>query len=56
MALPDRGWNALATGGVEIREFAGSHHTMLAEPYVAGLARELQGKLAEIDAQPAPAA
>jgi thioesterase domain-containing protein len=48
VAEPDKGWGRLAQGGVEIREFAGSHHTLLREPYVRNLAEQLQLKLMEI--------
>ena len=47
-ADPDKGWGALALGGVEVREFPGSHHTLLREPWVSGLARALQSKLDEL--------
>jgi thioesterase domain-containing protein len=46
---PHKGWGGLARGGVEIREFAGSHRTLLTEPWVAGLAGALQKKLDELD-------
>ena len=46
---PDKGWRALALGGVDIREFPGSHHTLLSEPWAAGLARALQARLDELD-------
>jgi amino acid adenylation domain-containing protein len=49
LALPDKGWSALALGGVDIREFAGSHHTLLREPYVSGLAQQLQSVLSKLD-------
>jgi thioesterase domain-containing protein len=47
-ADPDKGWRRLALGGVDIREFHGSHHTALSEPYVGELAHELQLKLDEL--------
>jgi amino acid adenylation domain-containing protein len=47
-ADPDKGWRRLAPGGVDIREFRGSHHTMLSEPYVGELAWQLQRKLEEL--------
>ncbi len=47
-ADPDKGWRRLALGGVDIREFRGSHHTVLSEPYVGELALELQLKLDEM--------
>jgi thioesterase domain-containing protein/acyl carrier protein len=45
---PDKGWRALALGGVEIREIPGSHHTLLAEPYVGELARHLRQALDDL--------
>jgi thioesterase domain-containing protein len=50
-ADPHKGWSALAQGGVDLREFPGSHRTLLSEPYAAGLASVLQAKLDEL--QPA---
>jgi thioesterase domain-containing protein len=49
MAVPDKGWSDLAQGGVDLREFAGSHHTLLREPYVTGLAQQLQSELSKLD-------
>jgi thioesterase domain-containing protein len=49
LAAPDKGWSALALGGVDIREFAGSHHTLLREPFVTGLAKQLQAELSKLD-------
>jgi thioesterase domain-containing protein len=46
---PDKGWGALALGGVDIREFPGSHHTLLIEPWVEGLAQEVQRRLDELE-------
>ena len=46
---PDKGWGQLALGGVEIREFSGSHHTLLTEPFVSDLAEQLRVKLAELE-------
>jgi amino acid adenylation domain-containing protein len=46
---PDKGWGALALGGVDIRQFPGSHRTLLSEPWVAGLARVMQTKLDELE-------
>ena len=45
----DKGWGALALGGVDIREFPGSHHTLFQEPWVEGLAQALQTKLDELE-------
>jgi aspartate racemase len=45
---PDKGWRALALGGLDIREFPGSHHTLLMEPWVRELAKVVQKKLDEI--------
>jgi oxalate---CoA ligase len=50
---PDRGWGALADGGVEIHEAPGNHLTMLEEPHVAALAMVLRHCL---DAAGRPAA
>jgi len=47
-ADPEKGWGALALGGVDIREFPGSHYTLLSEPWVAELARVVQKKLDEL--------
>ena len=47
-ADPDKGWRALALGGVDIRDFPGSHHTLLDKPFVGELARVVQEKLEEI--------
>jgi thioesterase domain-containing protein/acyl carrier protein len=49
LAVPDKGWSGLALGGVAVREFEGSHHTLLREPYVSGLARQLQSELSKLD-------
>ncbi len=43
---PDLGWGALAAGGVEIRHVPGDHLSMVHEPDVRALARELQACLA----------
>ena len=55
-ADPDKGWRPLALGGVAVREFPGSHRTLLDEPWVAGLAAVVQARLdeiAELAGQPA---
>ncbi|HEY0733696.1 MAG TPA: amino acid adenylation domain-containing protein [Herpetosiphonaceae bacterium] len=45
-ALPlDGGWGAFAADGVDIHMVAGSHETMVQEPYVEELARQLQSSL-----------
>ena len=49
LAVADKGWSGLAQGGVDVREFDGSHHTLLREPYVTGLARQLQGELSKLN-------
>jgi thioesterase domain-containing protein/acyl carrier protein len=36
------GWAALATGGIEVREVPGEHHTIMQEPDVRALAAELR--------------
>jgi len=46
---PDKGWSALALGVVRIHEFPGSHHNLLSEPWVAGLAQVIQTHLDELD-------
>ncbi len=47
---PEMNWGALALGGVDVREVAGAHHTMLSGPYVERLAAELQCCLDETQA------
>jgi thioesterase domain-containing protein len=42
-----RGWRALAEGGVELHEVAGTHYTMLREPHVKDLAELLRSSVAE---------
>lgn len=39
---PDLGWGGLATGGVQIVEVPGSHHSLLMEPHVRTLAEQLR--------------
>ncbi|MCC6188304.1 MAG: hypothetical protein IT318_04690, partial [Anaerolineales bacterium] len=46
--VPDKGWKALALGGLEIRGFDASHHNLLSEPHSGELARQLQRALDEI--------
>jgi aspartate racemase len=36
------GWAPLATGGIEVREVPGEHHTIMQEPYVRALAASLR--------------
>jgi thioesterase domain-containing protein len=47
IAAPDKGWGQVALGGVAVREFSGSHHTLLDEPFVGQLARLLQDELTQ---------
>ncbi|HEY0603237.1 MAG TPA: amino acid adenylation domain-containing protein [Herpetosiphonaceae bacterium] len=50
-ALPlDGGWGAFAADGVDIHTIAGTHETMVQEPYVEELARQLQASLQDIRA------
>jgi len=42
---PAMGWGALALGGVDILSCPGSHHTLLREPHVRGLAAQLRSRL-----------
>jgi thioesterase domain-containing protein len=49
IADPHKGWDHLALEGVELREFSGSHHTLLIEPSVGHLAEQLVSKLRELD-------
>jgi thioesterase domain-containing protein len=46
---PDLGWGSWVTGGVVIREVPGNHNSILEEPLVAGLAKELKAVLAQTD-------
>ncbi|MFP2929406.1 thioesterase domain-containing protein, partial [Pyxidicoccus sp. 3LG] len=57
-ATPDRGWAALATGGLELREVPGNHYSVLRVPGVQVLAELLSALLEraraeEKDASPA---
>jgi thioesterase domain-containing protein len=42
----DKGWSALAVGGLEIRTVPGNHLAMLQEPHVRTFAQELKASLA----------
>jgi thioesterase domain-containing protein/acyl carrier protein len=46
---PIMGWGTLALGGVDIIPCPGSHHTLLKEPFVGILARQLRSYLAHLD-------
>jgi thioesterase domain-containing protein len=41
LAEPDYGWSALSTEPVDVRVVPGRHLTLLVEPNVEGLARQL---------------
>jgi thioesterase domain-containing protein/acyl carrier protein len=43
---PDLGWGMFAAGGVEVHEIPGAHDTILNQPHVQVLARELRASLA----------
>jgi thioesterase domain-containing protein len=47
---PAMGWGGLAQGGIDIIPCPGSHHTLLREPHVRGLAAQLRAHLEGIDA------
>ncbi len=49
LSEPDLGWSRVVQGSVEIVPVPGQHLTILAEPYVEGLARELERRLSGID-------
>jgi len=61
----DKEWDRLARGGVEVHLIRGSHITMLADPFAAGLAARLNAAIEESEqhakwtpaakARPAPA-
>jgi amino acid adenylation domain-containing protein len=42
---PSHGWSDLARGGVAVRRLPGRHSTILSEPDVAALAREIEAEL-----------
>lgn len=42
---PDLGWNALVSGGVEVRTVPGDHYSVIKEPYVRVLAANLLAAL-----------
>ena len=42
---PDKGWSRLAAGGVEVRPVPGNLFTMLQQPHVRGLAKQLRACL-----------
>jgi hypothetical protein len=44
------GWGHLAAGGVDVRTIPGSHSTIISEPHVQRLARELSACLANVRA------
>ena len=43
---PNFGWTELAAGGLDVSVVAGSHYTVVLEPYVSDLARVLERYLA----------
>jgi surfactin family lipopeptide synthetase A len=45
---PDMGWGRVAAGGVDVRVVPGSHETMLTQPYVSVLGRQLTACLAQV--------
>jgi myxalamid-type polyketide synthase MxaB len=47
---PQMGWGHLAAGGVDVRTIPGSHSTIISEPHVQRLARELSACLANVRA------
>ena len=47
---PTMGWQPLALGGVHVCDCPGSHHTLLKEPFVRGLAAGLCEYLKKADA------
>jgi amino acid adenylation domain-containing protein len=49
LSEPDLGWGRVVRGSVEVLPVPGQHLTILAEPYVEGLARELERCLSGID-------
>ena len=46
------GWSELALGGVEVRMLPGLHESLLEEPFVRGLAREMKVDLDALQAEP----
>jgi thioesterase domain-containing protein len=49
----DKGWSALAAGGLEIRTVPGNHLAMLQEPHVKAFAEELRDCLDKANSSPA---
>jgi amino acid adenylation domain-containing protein len=49
LSEPDLGWSRVVQGAVEVLPVPGQHLTILAEPYVEGLARELERCLFRVD-------
>ena len=49
LSEPDLGWGRIVQGSVEVVPVPGQHLTILAEPYVEGLARELERRLSRRD-------
>jgi thioesterase domain-containing protein len=49
LSEPDLGWSRVVQGPVEVLPVPGQHLTILAEPYVEGLARELERCLSRRD-------
>ncbi len=47
----DKEWDRLARGGVEVHLIRGSHITMLADPFAAGLASRLNAAIEESETQ-----
>lgn len=44
-ADPNQGWAGLAAGGLQVYEVDGSHHSMLQDPFVAAIAKQLKACL-----------
>jgi thioesterase domain-containing protein len=49
LADPRLGWRDFALGGLDVLRVAGGHETMLAEPHVQDLARQLTALLDPIN-------
>ena len=46
----EMGWESLAKGGLEVRIVPGDHYTVIEEPNVGQLAKEIGGQLTELEA------
>jgi thioesterase domain-containing protein len=54
---PEDGWKEIAAGGIDIYDVPGDHYSLLSEPNVQVLARELKGRMhAALPAQPGASA